>query len=129
MADGAGLYLEIDPSGGKYWRFKYRRSGKEKRISLGVYPEVSLANAREARDRCRKQLAQGIDPGVARKAQTAVRDNGDANSFEVIAREWLQEHVDPKSESIASASMRGSKTISFRSYAVAPSQKSLRKSC
>jgi integrase len=99
MADGAGLYLEVDPSGGKYWRFKYRRTGKEKRISLGVYPEVSLANARKARDECRKQLAQGIDPGVARKAQAAAQSKGDANSFEVVAREWLKEHVDPKSES------------------------------
>jgi hypothetical protein len=99
MADGAGLYLEIDPSGGKYWRFKYRRTGKEKRISLGVYPEVSLANARKARDGCREQLAQGIDPGVARKAQMEARACGDANSFEVVAREWLKEHIDPKSES------------------------------
>lgn len=99
MADGAGLYLEVDPSGGKYWRFKYRRIGKEKRISLGVYPEVSLANARKARDGCRQQLAQGIDPGVARKAQAAAQSSGDANSFEVVAREWLKEHVDPKSES------------------------------
>ena len=99
MADGGGLYLEIDPSGGKYWRFKYRRAGKEKRISLGVYPDVSLANAREARDGCRKQLAQGIDPGVARKAQMEARACGEANSFEVVAREWLKEHVDPKSES------------------------------
>jgi hypothetical protein len=73
VADGAGLYLEVDPSGGKYWRFKYRRTGKEKRISLGVYPEVSLANARKARDGCREQLAKGIDPGVARKAQAAAQ--------------------------------------------------------
>jgi len=90
MADGAGLYLEVDPSGGKYWRFKYRRTGKEKRISLGVYPEVSLANARKARDGCREQLAKGIDPGVARKAQAAAHFTGDANSFEVVAREWLE---------------------------------------
>jgi hypothetical protein len=66
---------------------------------LGVYPEVSLANARKARDGCREQLAMGIDPGVARKAQAAAHFTGDANSFEVNAREWLKEHVDPKSES------------------------------
>jgi hypothetical protein len=91
MADGRGLYLEVDPSGGKYWRLKYRRAGKEKRISLGVYPDVSLATAREEREKCRKQLAQGIDPGVARKAQKAAKTTGAANSFEVIAREWLKE--------------------------------------
>ena len=99
MADAGGLYLEVDPSGGKYWRLKYRRAGKEKRISLGVYPDVSLATAREEREKCRKQLAQGIDPGVARKAQKAARATGAANSFEVISREWLKEYIDPKSAS------------------------------
>jgi hypothetical protein len=98
MADGGGLYLEVDPSGGKYWRFKYRFP-KEKRISLGVYPDVSLAQAREARDQCRKQLVQGIDPGVARKAQKAARVRNAANSFEVVAREWLKTYVDSKAES------------------------------
>ncbi len=99
MSDSGGLYLEVDPSGGKYWRFKYRFAGKEKRISLGVYDDVSLAEAREERDACRKQLAKGIDPGVHRKAQKAARTSGAANSFEVVAREWLKEYIDPKSES------------------------------
>ena len=98
MADGGGLYLEVDPSGGKYWRFKYRFP-KEKRISLGVYPEVGLADARTERDICRKQLAQGIDPGVARKAQKSARVGNAANSFEVVAREWLKKFIDPKAES------------------------------
>jgi integrase len=99
LSDGGGLYLEVDPAGGKYWRFKYRFAGKEKRISLGVYGDVSLAEAREARDACRKQLAKRIDPGVHRKAQKAARANGAANSFEVVAREWLKEYIDPLSES------------------------------
>ena len=98
MADGGGLYLEVDPSGGKYWRFKYRFP-KEKRISLGVYPDVGLADARKERDECRKQLAKGIDPGVARKAQKASRLGNAANSFEVVAREWLKTYVDSKAES------------------------------
>lgn len=99
MSDSGGLYLEVDPSGGKYWRLKYRFAGKEKRISLGVYDDVSLSAAREERDACRKQLAKGIDPGVHRKAQKAARASGTANSFEVVAREWLKEYIDPKSES------------------------------
>lgn len=99
MSDGGGLYLEVDPAGGKYWRFKYRFAGKEKRISLGVYGDVSLAAAREERDACRKLLAKGIDPGVHRKAQKAARASGAANSFEVVAREWLKEYIDPLSES------------------------------
>ena len=98
MADGGGLYLEVDPSGGKYWRFKYRFP-KEKRISLGVYPDVGLADARKERDKCREQLAKGIDPGVARKAQKASRLGNAANSFEVVAREWLTKFIDPMEES------------------------------
>ena len=97
MADGGGLYLEVDPSGGKYWRFKYRFP-KEKRLSLGVYPEVGLAVARAERDKCREQLAKGIDPGVARKAKKAARVGNSENSFEVVAREWLKTHVDSKAE-------------------------------
>jgi len=98
LSDGGGLYLEVDPSGGRYWRFKYRFP-KEKRISLGVYPEVSLEDARAAKDVCRKQLANGIDPGVARKAQKAARASKAANSLEVVAREWLKANIDPKAES------------------------------
>ncbi|PXV57109.1 Integrase [Dyella jiangningensis] len=89
LFDGSGMYLEIAPSGGKWWRLKYRFGGKEKRLSLGVYPDVGLALARERRDAARKLLAQGIDPGVQRKAEKAAGDERAANSFEVIAGEWL----------------------------------------
>jgi hypothetical protein len=65
--DGGGLYLEVAQSGGKLWRFKYRYMGKEKRLSLGVYPDVSIAQAREGREAARKLLAQDIDPGEHRK--------------------------------------------------------------
>lgn len=99
MADGGGLYLEVDPAGGKYWRFKYRFAKKEKRISLGVYDDVGLAAAREERDECRKLLAKGIDPGVHRKAQKAARAGKAANSLEVVAREWLTKFIDPMKES------------------------------
>ena len=98
LSDGGGLYLEVDPSGGKYRRFKYRFP-KEKRISLGVYPEVVLADARKERDKCRKQIADGIDPGVNRKAQKAARLGNAANSLEVVAREWLKQFIDSKAES------------------------------
>jgi integrase len=98
MADGKGLYLEVDPSRGKYWRFKFRFP-KEKRISLGVYPEVSLAAAREALDECRKLLAKDIDPGLQRKAIKSARAGRAIDSFEVIAREWLKKFIDPRAES------------------------------
>lgn len=87
-ADEKGLYLEVAPSGGKWWRLKYRFDGKEKRISLGTYPDVSLKLARERRDDARKLLAESIDPGEMRKAQKASGDERAANSFEVVAREW-----------------------------------------
>jgi len=88
LFDGAGLYLELAPSGGKWWRFKYRHGDKEKRISLGVYPEVTLKEARERRDDARKQVASGADPSTLKKAQRASALSTD-ETFEKIAREWV----------------------------------------
>jgi hypothetical protein len=62
------LFLFITPNGGKYWRFKYRFGGKEKKLAIGVYPEVSLAEAREKRDKARKLISNDIDLGVVKKA-------------------------------------------------------------
>lgn len=92
MFDGGGLYLEVAPSGGKWWRLKYRFDGKEKRLSLGVYPDVSLKDARARRDEARKLLANEIDPSENRKAQKAAKIERAGNSFEVIAREWFAKH-------------------------------------
>jgi integrase len=86
LFDSGGLYLEVSPAGGKWWRWKYRFAGKEKRLSLGVYPDVKLKAAREKRDASRQQLAAGIDPGEARKAEKQAQAG--AESFEAIAREW-----------------------------------------
>lgn len=86
--DERGLYLEIAPAGGKYWRLKYRFGGTEKRLALGVYPDVPLAKARERRDEARRLLADGIDPSQHRKATKAMRAERAANSFEAVAREW-----------------------------------------
>ncbi|KAB0656344.1 tyrosine-type recombinase/integrase [Burkholderia diffusa] len=91
LFDGGGLYLEIAPSGGKGWRLKYRFGGKEKRYSLGVYPEVTLATARKKRDEAREKLAAGIDPGEAKKAEKRASLLAAANSFEVVARGWMDE--------------------------------------
>ncbi|MCA8329338.1 tyrosine-type recombinase/integrase [Burkholderia cepacia] len=91
LFDGGGLYLEIAPSGGKWWRLKYRFGGKEKRYSLGVYPEVTLATARKKRDEAREKLAAGIDPGEAKKAEKRASLLAAAHSFEVVARGWMVE--------------------------------------
>ena len=92
MFDGGGLYLEISPKGGKWWRLKYRFDGKEKRLSLGVYPDVSLKDARERRDEARKLLANDIDPSQNRKAKKAAKAERASNSLEVVAREWFAKH-------------------------------------
>lgn len=89
LFDGGGLYLELAPTGGKWWRLKYRFAGKEKLLSLGVYPEVSLADARTKRDDARKLLRDDIDPSVRRKLEKAARVDAGANTFEIITREWF----------------------------------------
>lgn len=93
MFDGGGLYLEISPAGGKWWRFKYRFQGKEKRLSLGTYPDTGLKAARAKREELRAMLADGIDPGEARKAARREEATRAANSFEAVAREWFEKHA------------------------------------
>ncbi|MBT5107022.1 MAG: integrase arm-type DNA-binding domain-containing protein [Porticoccaceae bacterium] len=89
LFDGNGMYLEISPKGGKWWRLKYRFAGKEKRISLGVYPDTSLKDARTRKDEARKLLANGVDPSIARKAQKLQTFEAAVNSFEAVGNEWL----------------------------------------
>ena len=82
--DGRGMYLEITPKGGKWWRFKYWFDGRERRMSLGVYPDVSLADAREKREEARRKVAAGIDPGEQRKAEAVALIEAVENSFEAV---------------------------------------------
>jgi len=93
LFDGRGLFLIVTPGGGKWWRFRYKFDGREKLLSLGVYPDVALKDARERRNTARKLLAEGIDPGENRKAQKATKQDRAANSFEVVAREWYAKHA------------------------------------
>ena len=88
LFDGEGLYVEVAPAGGKWWRLKYRFEGKEKRLSLGVYPGVSLKEARQRKNAARKLLADGVDPSENRKARKTAAAGRSANSFEVVMREW-----------------------------------------
>jgi integrase len=89
LAAGAGLYLEIMPTGARYWRLKYRYGGKEKRLALGVFPEVSLAAARLNAEKARALLRDGIDPSAKRRADRISQRVSSTNMFEAIAREWL----------------------------------------
>lgn len=92
LTDGGGLYLEVAHSGGKWWRIKYRFAGKEKRLSLGVYPTVGLREARARLEVMKETLRQGIDPGEQRKAQKA-ETVVQGQSFEMVAREWHQKKM------------------------------------
>jgi integrase len=89
LSDERGMYLEVAPNGGKYWRMAYRFEGKRKLLALGTYPDVSLATARDARDDARRQLTSGIDPSGAKQAAKRAKFAAASGSFEVIAREWL----------------------------------------
>ena len=87
-SDGGGMYLHITMAG-KYWRMNYCFAGKQKTLALGVYPAVSLADARKGRDKARKLLAQGTDPSTAKREDQQVTTAAAANTFEVVARDWL----------------------------------------
>ena len=88
IRDEKSLYLIINPSGSKWWRWDYRFAGKRKTLSMGVYPDVGLKAARDKRDEARRLVADGIDPGENRKIQKAALLERAENSFEVVAREW-----------------------------------------
>lgn len=91
--DGGGLFLHVMPNGSKYWRLKYRFAGKEKLLTFGAFPEVSLAEARQRREAARAELRNGKDPSAEKRAATlAVRDAAN-NSFEVVAREWFDKQT------------------------------------
>ncbi len=87
-ADGGGMYLLVNAAG-KYWRMDYRFAEKRKTLALGTYPEVSLLKARQRRDAARELLADGFDPGLAKKEEKAAKLAASQNTFEVVAREWL----------------------------------------
>ncbi len=91
LTDGKGLYLLVTKTGGKLWRLDYRFAGKRKTLALGSYPEVSLTAARDKRTVAREQVASGIDPSEIVKAQKAAQ-GGEADNFEVVAREWHKKY-------------------------------------
>jgi Arm DNA-binding domain len=80
LSDEGGLYLHVAPNGGRYWRYNYRLQGKQKTLALGVYPDVSLAKARERHQEARRRLADGVDPSAESQSS--------AKTFELVARDW-----------------------------------------
>ncbi|MBF0106863.1 MAG: integrase arm-type DNA-binding domain-containing protein [Deltaproteobacteria bacterium] len=93
LTDGRGLYLEVSPTGCKWWRYKYRIDGKEKRFALGAFPDVNLKEARERHLEARKLVEQDIDPVENKRASKASRAEDVKNAFEVIAREWHVKNI------------------------------------
>jgi integrase len=106
LSDGHGLYLLVTPTGGKLWRLQYRYAGKQKLLSFGAYPSISLADARQRREDARKLLANSVDPGEVRKAQKAATVAETENSFEVVAREWHNKFSGSWSSSHAETTLR-----------------------
>jgi hypothetical protein len=106
LFDGKGMYLEVAPKGGTWWRLKYRIDGKETRYSLGVFPETSLKDARDQRHEARKLIAKGIDPCAVRKAEKASNQTRASNSFEVVAREWFGRQSQDWAETYSSKVIR-----------------------
>ncbi|MDL2210536.1 integrase arm-type DNA-binding domain-containing protein [Desulfovibrio sp. OttesenSCG-928-O18] len=94
MFDGGGLFLQVNPSGGKHWKMKYRKNdGKEGLLTFGSYPAVTLEQARKMRDEAKSQKAVGVDPGVARREEKAERMTVAKNTFEAVTREWMEVHA------------------------------------
>lgn len=106
LADSGGMYLLIYPSGSKYWRYDYSYAAKRKTLALGVFPDISLADARKLHQQARGAIASGQDPGEVKKSNKLGRDLDHENSFETIGREWFENKMADKSDSYRVRSLR-----------------------
>lgn len=91
LTDGGGLYLEIKPNGGRFWRYRYKLLGKENTYAVGVYPEISLADARKEHEWARKLVRRGIHPAHHRQAEKQQQALAAENTFKVIAKAWIED--------------------------------------
>lgn len=106
LSDGGGLYILIHPNGGKYWQLAYRFAGKQKTLALGIYPEVSLAAARDRRDQARKLIADDVDPGALKQTEKRQAKISAANTFEAVAREWVENRANDWTEGHKALTLR-----------------------
>ena len=113
LSDEKGMFLLVNPNGSKYWRFKYRFAGKEKLFAIGVYPDVSLSDARDKRDDARKLLAHDVDPGVTKRHRKQAQVVEGANSFKVVATEWFKTKMKDKAQGYQDRTWRGLKNDLF----------------
>lgn len=106
MPDGHSMYLLVKPNGSKYWRMKYRFAGKENLLAFGVYPEISISEAREQRGKARKLLKAGIDPSTAKRDEKREHALNATNTFEAVARDWYQHTIEKWSDNHAQTVLR-----------------------
>ena len=129
LADGGGMYLEVFPNGTKSWRMKYRIAGKEKRVVFGVYPTITLADARSKRDDAKKLLVNGVDPSAFKKESKLAQIEEVRNTFQQIALEWHNMKVKKWSAGYASRILKPSTKMSSRSSVNVLLQTSSRWNC
>jgi hypothetical protein len=120
LSDEKGMFLLVNTNGSKYWRFKYRFGGKEKLLALGVYPDLSLADARDLRDDARNLLAKDIDPSAAKRAKKLNQVEEGANSFKAVATEWFETRMKNKAQGYQDRVWRGLKNDLFPSLGSRP---------
>jgi hypothetical protein len=120
VTDSGGLYLEVQPTGGKHWRWKYRFLGKEKRLAIGTYPAITLAQARRARDDARDLLKTGTDPVAAKKEAKRAHRVRHGTTFEPVAREWHKQWKVPRSQRHAGYVLRRLEADVFPAFGQKP---------
>ena len=114
LSDGGGMYLLITPDGRRYWRLDYRFAGKRRTLALGVYPIVSLSSARARREDARALLAKNVDPSVAKQAAKRAAKLASADTFEAVAREWIDKQHRGHAPGTVRCSLLGLRRISSR---------------
>ena len=110
LSDGGGMYLLVSPDGGRYWRFDYRFAGKRRTLALGVYPIVTLSEARTRREEARVSLSKDVDPNTVKKANKRAVKLASENTFETIAREWIanqRKRLSPKYRDLMLSRLEG----------------------
>jgi hypothetical protein len=121
LSDGGGMYLLVTPTGARYWRLDYRFMRKRRTLALGVYPSVTLSNARERREQAKALLARDIDPSTIKRANRHAARLAGENTFEAVARDWLSRQRKKLAPRYSALLLPALRRIFFRRLALVPS--------